>query len=113
MLILKGNVGKSVVAQNLVDCCTMQNDKCIVISTENVVIGDSIIGIFQSTISSPDTYDIINKIVEEELGSSDEIFKYIIFYTNYPEDCFVYVKEALKHQEELHNCVTAILMCKE
>ena len=106
MLVLKGNVGKSVVLQSLIE--SYQDAYTIVYDTESI-------GTLETLFVSSKHYgleelcDGIKRDIESECKSRSMI----IVYTNLPEAEIGCVKELVEKLEADRLCRFGIVMCKE
>lgn len=106
MLVLKGNVGKSVVLQSLIEL--YQDSYAMVYDADPI---DTLETLFVSSkhYSLEELCDSIKRDIESECNSRSMI----IVYTNLPEVEVECIKNLVKKLESDHFCRYGIVMCKE
>lgn len=106
MLVLKGNVGKSVVLQSFIE--SYPNSYAIVYDREPI---NTIPTCYVSSkeFNLEDLCDIIKKEIESECRSRSMI----IVYTSLPESEIGCVKSLVEKFESDHFCRWGVVMCKE
>lgn len=106
MLVLKGNVGKSVVLQSLIesnkDAYAIVYDKEMIGALETLFVSSKHYGL-------DELCDGIKRDIESECKSRSMI----IVYTNLPEAEISCVKNLVEKLETEHFCRFGIVMCKE
>ncbi len=106
MLVVKGNVGKSVVLQSLIEF--YQDSYAIVYDTEPIATLETLF-VSSKHYKKEELCDGIKRDIQSECKSKSMI----IVYTNLPESEIACVKNLVEKLEEDHFCRYGIVMCKE
>lgn len=106
MLVLKGDVGKSVVLQSLIEL--YQDAYAIVYDTD-------VIGTLETIFVSSKYYSLkgLCNTIKRDIQSECKSRSMIIVYTNLPESEVGCVKNLVEKLESDHFCRYGIVMCKE
>ena len=106
MLVLKGNVGKSVVLQSLIE--SYPDSYAIVYDKETIRTVETYC-VSSKDFNLEDLCDGIKREIESECRSRSMI----IVYTNIPESEINCVKSLVEKLESSHFCRWGVVMCKE
>ncbi len=106
MLVLKGNVGKSVVLQSLIE--SYQDAYVIVYDTEPI-------GTLETLFVSSKHYKLeeLCDSIKRDIQSECKSRSMVIVYTNLHENKIDCIKNLVKKFEDEHFCRYGIVMCKE
>lgn len=105
MLVLKGNVGKSVVLQSLIESYP---------DAYAIVYDNETIGTLETLFVSSKHYGLeeLCDSIKQDIQSECKSRSMIIVYTNLPEDEIESIKNLVEKLEADHFCRYGIVMCK-